>query len=125
MSDRATERVRACLRLAAHPSTGEGERDAAMDRAMALIERHGLDPDRFDIPGRARQRPEPLDPDVAMHDASSGLGAIFGTCAGCGAVSTRFATCRACAVKAESQTCHHGRHGYCPECEDVTEALNA
>lgn len=55
MSD-AADRARKCFALAARASTN-GERDAAMARGWALIERYGLDPDGFDIPGRERRSP--------------------------------------------------------------------
>lgn len=49
------ETVRLALAIANDARAPQGQRDAAVNRAMALIERHGLDPDRFDIPGRSRK----------------------------------------------------------------------
>lgn len=45
------ERARKCFALATS-TQHEGERAAAIERGMAIIARNGLDPDRFDIPGR-------------------------------------------------------------------------
>lgn len=50
---RAAERARACFAVA-KSTTHEGERAAAINRGMALLERAGLNPDHFDIPGRAK-----------------------------------------------------------------------
>lgn len=36
----------------------EGEKQAAINRGMNLLEKHGLDPDDFDIPGRERSKPK-------------------------------------------------------------------
>lgn len=51
---RAAERARACFAVAAS-TTHAGEKAAAIDRGMALLDKFGLDPDRFEIPGRVRQ----------------------------------------------------------------------
>lgn len=59
MTDRSADRARACFRLAAAPSATEGERAAALNRGMAILERAGLDPDHFDIPGRERKARNP------------------------------------------------------------------
>lgn len=48
--------ARACFELAAKGAT-EGERSAALGRGMAIVERHGLNPDHFDIPGRVKAKP--------------------------------------------------------------------
>lgn len=47
------DRARKCFALARQPGT-HGERDAAIARGMAIVERHGLNPNDFDIPGRIR-----------------------------------------------------------------------
>ena len=49
-----TELARKCFALAKSPGTA-AEGEAALARGMAIIERHGLNPDHFDIPGRKRQ----------------------------------------------------------------------
>lgn len=49
----AADKARKCFALAAS-TTHEGERDAAVTRGMAILDRAGLDPDLFDIPGRDR-----------------------------------------------------------------------
>jgi hypothetical protein len=46
------ELARKCFAVAARSTTLPGERDAAIGRGMAVLERHGLNPDHFDIPGR-------------------------------------------------------------------------
>ena len=51
------EKARACFALA-KSSTFEGERQNAIERGLALLERGGLDPDDFDIPGRERAKQE-------------------------------------------------------------------
>jgi hypothetical protein len=51
-------RVEAALEIARRTTTLEGERAAALNRAHAMIERHDLDPDDFDIPGRKRSKPK-------------------------------------------------------------------
>lgn len=66
----AAERARKCFAVAARPTTLPGERDAAIARGMAIIESHALNPDHFDIPGRARNaRRASVDLDPAMHAA--------------------------------------------------------
>lgn len=54
----ATAKARKCFALA-RSTTHAGERDAAVSRGLAILERAGLNPDDFDIPGRARKRPAP------------------------------------------------------------------
>jgi hypothetical protein len=124
---RIEERARACFRLAAHPSTGEGERAAALQRGLALLDKYGLDPDRFDIPGRTPSWQGQADrggnPDAwhmtglseadlhailrayaarqARAEAATFAG-VFGICSGCGGVASVGATCRACQLKAEA-----------------------
>lgn len=56
---RAADLARKCFAVARSTSHA-GERAAAINRGMALLERAGLDPDDFDIPGRARKRPHDL-----------------------------------------------------------------
>lgn len=103
-------KVRACFAVAAS-STFESERQAAVSRGLTLIEKGGLNPDDFDIPGRAMRSREP------ENSAAPGLFAdIFGSCINCGAVVGNFALCRGCALNAEAQGCHHGIHGSCMEC---------
>lgn len=46
--------IEAALEVARRPTTSPGERDAAINGAMRLIERSGADPDSFDIPGRSK-----------------------------------------------------------------------
>lgn len=53
MGDPATK-ARACFALA-ESTTFDGERAAAIGRGLKILEKAGLDPDRFDIPGRARR----------------------------------------------------------------------
>lgn len=55
MSRDPRKTARACFALAARAGT-EGEKAAALNRGMAIIEAHKLNPDHFDIPGRARIR---------------------------------------------------------------------
>ena len=125
MTEAATRRAEACFRLASHPNTGEGERQAALDRGMGILERHGLDPDDFDIPGRTR--PERVTVEVRINvefdpiSTADFFGSIFGTCAGCGAVASVGSVCRACHIKAAALACRHGRHGFCIECEGMPE----
>lgn len=51
--NRATERARRCFAVA-RSTTHEGEREAAINRGLAICEKAGLYPDRFDIPGREK-----------------------------------------------------------------------
>lgn len=53
MKGSPSDRARKCFALARSPGT-PGEREAAISRGMALVQRHGLDPNAFDIPGRIR-----------------------------------------------------------------------
>lgn len=53
---RPAELARKCFAVAKSTSH-EGERAAAINRGMALLERAGLNPDHFDIPGRAKAEP--------------------------------------------------------------------
>ena len=48
------ELARKCFAVAARSTTLPGERDAAIGRGMAILERHDLNPDHFEIPGRDR-----------------------------------------------------------------------
>ena len=48
-------KARKCFAVAAS-TQHSGERDAAIARGMAIIEKHNLDPNDFDIPGRQRRR---------------------------------------------------------------------
>lgn len=52
--------ARDCFALAAR-ATIAGERNNALERGMAILNKYGLDPDDFDIPGRERpqSRPKP------------------------------------------------------------------
>jgi hypothetical protein len=50
------ELARKCFALAKSPGT-EAEGEAALARGMAILERHGLNADDFDIPGRAKSTP--------------------------------------------------------------------
>lgn len=50
---KAAARARKCFSLAARAGT-PGERDAALARGMAIVERNELNPNDFDIPGRLR-----------------------------------------------------------------------
>lgn len=54
---RAADLARKCFAVA-KSTTHDGERSAAINRGMALLEGAGLDLDDFDIPGRARQGPQ-------------------------------------------------------------------
>lgn len=62
MADRSTERARWCFKVAADERCSDGERAAALNRGMAIVERAGLNPDSFDIPGRERAAPKPGEP---------------------------------------------------------------
>ncbi|MCW3837855.1 DUF2786 domain-containing protein [Sphingomonas canadensis] len=53
MKSSPTDRARKCFAVA-KSATIDGERAAALDRGMKILEKHGLDPDAFDIPGRER-----------------------------------------------------------------------
>lgn len=54
--NRAAERARACFAVA-KSTAYEGERRAAINRGIALLEGAGLNPDHFDIPGRVKAKP--------------------------------------------------------------------
>jgi len=135
-------RARACFRLASHPATGEGERSAALARGMALIDKYGLDPELFDIPGRRPARARHLsenevraraewradalrqaeaERDKAMHGL---FASVFGACVGCGNVASVGAMCRACSIKAQERTCPHGQHGFCLICAEIDAELD-
>lgn len=60
------ERAAACAAVA-RSTTHAGEREAAIGRCLAICERHGLDPDRFDLPGRPNRRPETVADWAARH----------------------------------------------------------
>lgn len=51
------ELARLCFRIAADERSPQGERDAALSRGMAILQRHRLNPDHFAIPGRVRAAP--------------------------------------------------------------------
>jgi hypothetical protein len=52
------EKAEACFAVA-RSTTHAGERENAIGRGLAICEREGLDPDTFDIPGRAKPEPKP------------------------------------------------------------------
>lgn len=58
MSREAYQRAERCFALA-RSTTFPGERKAAIARGTFIAEKAGLDLDRFDIPGRVREKPEP------------------------------------------------------------------
>ncbi len=47
--------ARACFAMAARAELADGQRAAAVNRGMAIVEKYRLDPDDFDIPGRERK----------------------------------------------------------------------
>ena len=51
------DRAAACAAVA-RSTTHAGEREAAIGRCLAICERHGIDPDQFQLPGRAQVRRE-------------------------------------------------------------------
>lgn len=62
--------ARAAFAMAARAELAEGQRAAALNRGMAIVEKYGLDPDAFDIPGRER-RARPINgkrPTIAIFD---------------------------------------------------------
>jgi len=70
------KRADACFAVA-RSTTHDGEREAAIGRGKAICERHGLDLDDFDIPGRKRTLPSggmrngSFDIDLDLHRASA------------------------------------------------------
>jgi hypothetical protein len=56
MSKTPSQRAEACFAVA-RSTAHEGERDAAISRGKFICDRHSLDLDDFDIPGRKRTRP--------------------------------------------------------------------
>lgn len=79
MSREPRKTARACFALAAR-ATIEGEKQAAINRGMAILENNRLNPDEFDIPGRVRgvngNRAErvivddPFEPDISFDRAA-------------------------------------------------------
>lgn len=50
--------ARAAFAMAHRAELAEGQRAAALNRGMAIVEKYGLDPDAFDIPGcESKSRP--------------------------------------------------------------------
>ncbi len=56
--------ARTCFQIAADERSPAGERAAALNRGMALLDRHKLNPDHFAIPGRERPRVQEFDLNV-------------------------------------------------------------
>lgn len=95
----AAIKARACFALAASTSY-PAERATAINRGMAILEKHGLNADHFDIPGRVRSRKSLVE--IFEYEGDiAGFSAIFGACVGCGAVASVGVMCQACAWKAE------------------------
>lgn len=68
--------ARACFAMAARAELAEGQRAAAVNRGMAIVEKYALDPDSFDIPGRERKA-RPINgkrPTVVMLDEFAEFG---------------------------------------------------
>lgn len=118
----AHARAEACFRLASHPATPTHEAAAALERGWGIINRHGLDPDRFEIPGRERAVDPEADIDLGPVPpprwADDGT---FGTfCVGCGLRVAIGAMCLHCYRAARDATCAHGQHGACLTCMGMT-----
>lgn len=58
MSETARRRAESAFRLARDARGNANERENALNLGLAICERHGLDLDGFDIPGRERGRPD-------------------------------------------------------------------
>ena len=114
-------KAQACFQLANHPTTGPNERAVALERGYAIARRYGFDVDRLTACPCTHSCEPKLTSDQREY-VDAVFGQIFGSCVGCGGVSSVNALCRACSLKAANSTCLHGRHGCCLEC-DPTEAL--